>query len=938
MGRDHGAKKFSFPLPRRSRTKVDDTHNHDDVRSIPSTTSVHEWPIHHEESSSKAHRLLGTSDALYRSTSGQTSIPASPGYMSITVSEASFGSQIDERNPAMETATDNRGYPKRPGISKRPSSNILGRTYTGGSRQASDNSSVSHRLHTQTSNSTLRSHYDAKNSPMYISQQTSDSAVRDRALRRGHPPVLTDNGYGGYEGSPVSPTIQEETRKQEQRKSKPAKLDLSKLFPKPGGAEGQNFGNALLSPTKMVNSPAAMSINSGYFPRPMTREPTPQAGGHNKLQKAPRHHIPAVRAPTSPVRKFQRDEYDNAKVHVRRPPRGVQHWFDALDEDSDESTEDRQHVYAPKAVRPNATVPARGPIVSQLSRERLRLDYDPRSHDSMPAYRKDTFALEDIVDITHLTSPSQFSVDTHYSHASSKNKESALSKNNLQDSSVLSFSSSEDEADSGYSRASRVPVRKSLESGDYTGEIVIGQAQAYEVRPHHRKQSSGRISTLSTSTNAATIDIMYTPEPPFPSYHYPRSSMHSSSRRSSHARQPSVIHEVDDTRSMTAFHMPLSPMAHSVMSARTSASAPQPQPYSDKSHKMMEVTAEEEALLEMMRKRRAAMNKQPTPPKADKPAPEYDQRLKSPHEAPRRTSGFLSMSLESSPVRVVEAKTKQRIPAHAPSPLVLPQRGRSGKAEYVGNVSMSQLRDSSTSDTWSDRHPSPTSRGRLPHYLPTPSVFSPLDPFPPSPTLAASVASPTTTDHPSPLPSPITPGYSMCEKDVAVKVANSETSNEIEDLSLLDNGVIGAPPEPTKPDPSHRRCRTASSDAEINFPAPPTSTPFRDLSSVSEASSSRPPSIVEPPVPKLPRKVVRHISELALSASSNSRSRQSSVHSVGSRTSNYSQASSYLTGGNDKRSTHLSPEDPGRAVREERDSVCDDVLAAWGSLGGRMTY
>jgi hypothetical protein len=940
MGRERGPKKFSFPLPRRSRTKVEDVHKNDDLRSLPSTTSVQDWPSRHEESSSKAHRVLGTSDALYRSTSGQLSIPASPGFMSITVSEASFGSQIDDRNSA-GTATDNGAYPKRPDMSKRPSSNILGRTYTRGSRHGSDNSSVTRQLQPQTSNSTLRSHYDAKSSPLSISQQTSDSAVRDRALRRGYPPVLTDDGYSGREASPVSPIIQEETRQKEFRKSKPARLDLSKLFPKPRGAEGQHYGNALLSPTKMVNSPAAMSMTSEYFPRPMTREPTPQIEGHTRLQKAPKHRESTIRSPKSPVRKYQRDEYDNAKVHVRRPPRGVQHWFDALDEDSDESPEETQHVYAPKALRPIVTAPVRGPVGSQSSREQLTSHYEPQSQASTPAYRKDTFAIEDIVDITHLTSPSQFSVDTPQPQASFKHRESALSKNNRKDNSVLSFSSSEDEVDGDPSRARRVAVRKSLDVADYSDEIVIGQAQVYEVRPHHRKQqSSGRMSTLSTSTNAATIEVMYTPEPPFSSYHYPRSSMHSGSRRSSHARQPSVIHEVEDSRPKIAVNMPLSPTARSVWSARTSASAPQAQSPSDGAHKLMEVTAEEEALLEMMRKKRAAMNKQSTPPKVETLAQEHDQRLKTPLESTRRTSGFLSMSLESSPVRVVEARTRQRSPA-VPSPLLLPLRGRSGsKADCEGNVVMSQLRDSSASETWSDRHHSPPSRGRLPHYLPTPSIFSPLDLFPPSsPTPAASVASPTTTDHPSPLPSPITPGYSMGEKDVLVQVARSDTSNEIEDLSLLDNGVIGIPSESnSKPDHTHRRRRTASSDAEINFPAPPSSTSFRDLSSVSEASSSRPPSIVEPPVPRLPRKIPRHISELALSAGQ-SRSRQSSVHSTGSRTSNYSVASSYLTGngGDTRRSKHLSPADGvfGRRMGcEERDSVSGDVLAAWGSLGG----
>jgi hypothetical protein len=746
--------------------------------------------------------------------------------------------------------------------------------------------------------------------------------------------VLTEHAFSGRGASPTLPIIVDETKK-EYRKGKPARLDLSKLFPKPRGAEGQHYGNALLSPTKMVNSPAAMSMVSEYFPGSTTKLPTSQIGGQTRLQTTARHHNAAVQSPTSPVRKFEKDEFDSAKVHVRRPPKGVQHWFDALDEDSsDESPEDTQHVHAPRTTRSNdvSTGPTRGSTASQTTRERATSHYDPQLQDSMSGYRKDTFALDDIVDITHLTSPSQFSVDTYHSQVSSKTKESAMSKTNLQDSSVLSFSSSEDEIDGGRSKARRVAVRKSLDMTDYAGDIVIGQAQAYEVRPQQRRPSAGRASLLSTSTNA-TIEVMYTPEPPIPPYHYQRSS--------NHMRQPSVIPEDEDTRPSTAINMPLSPTAHSVMSARTSASAPQP--HLDGSHKLMEVTAEEEALLELMRKKRAAMNKQ-CALQVDTSVQEYDRRQKTPLERsqpPRRTSAFLSMSLESSPVRVVEARPRQRASANAPSPLLLP-RGRSVKAIDDSNVGMSHLRDSTASDMWSDRHYSPASRGRLPHYLPTPSEFSPLDLFPPnSPTPAASATSPTTTDHPSSLPSPITPGLYIGETDVAVKVASSDTSNELEDMVVLDNGVIGAPRDSTKSGSSrelnsHRRCRTASSDAEIAFPAPPSHS-FKDLVSLSEASS-HPPSIVEPPAPKLPRKTPRHISELALAADSRSRSRQSSVHSTGSRTSAYSQASSYLTGPDPRRSRHVSRASSftsnRRVMKDDRNSVSDDVLAAWNSLGG----
>ncbi|KAH7083276.1 hypothetical protein BKA63DRAFT_461546 [Paraphoma chrysanthemicola] len=929
MGRNG---KFSFPMPGRRQKKLRE--RDDDASSNPSIASAHEWPSRLEEPSSKAHRVLGTSEPMYRATSKQSTIPASPGYMSITVSEASFGSQTDR---ASGIATDYSGHSRRPDISRRPSSNVMGRSYTD-DRRGSDYSTASHRLQPQTSNSTIRSHYDAKSSPLAISQQTSDSAVRDRALRRGKPPVVTESDYNSYAASPVSPVILDEARRKEQRKSKPARLDLSKLFPKPKAGEGPNHSNALLSPTKMVNSPAAMSTMSDYqFPRPMTREPTPNPRGQVKLKPTSRHPVQILPTPSSPVRKFKRDEYDNAKVHVRRPPKGVQHWFDALDEDSDEALEaNNVPIYAPKAIRPAAIpkVPVRKTSLGRLAPD---VTPQPRSRvqQRTPAAMNDTFTHEDLVDIHRLTSPSQYSLQ------SNKTKESALSKTNLQDSSVLSFSSSEDEYDERKAHVRKVAVRKSLDINDDAGEIIIGQAQALEVRPH-RRPSAAQMSTRSTSTSAATIEVMYSPEPPFSPFHYPRGSNYSSSsRRTSHARQPSVIPEDEDIRPKTAINMPLSPAAHSVRSARTSASEPQPR--SDGTHKLMAVTAEEEALLEMMRKKRAAMSKKSM---THIDMDEQDKPLKTPVEKsqkPYRTSGFLA---EASPVRVVETKASRRSSAITPSPLLLPPRGRPLKAHYDAPTGPSSLRDSSTSTAWSEYHSSPASRTATAPHLPTPSEFSPLDPFPPSsPTPTASVTSPTTTSHASPLPSPVTPGLRAYEEDVNVKVASSDTSNELDDVPVLDTGVIDAPNGSAKPStshdmPTHRRRRTASSGADVSFPTPPTHG-LTDLTPVSEVCS-RPPSIVEPVVPKLPRRNSKRASGLTLltNGHAHSRSRQSSVNS---QSSMQSHTSSFINGhGIEKRSSKRVSRQSSAAsmnagaakAKAKRSSVSDDVLAAWNSLGG----
>jgi hypothetical protein len=915
-------------MPGRKQKKK--TTKDDDVSSTPSIPSAHEWPSRLEEPSSKAHRVLGTSEPMYRTTSKQW-VPASPGYMSITVSEASYGSHQDDKR----SAVGHDAYLTRPGVSRRPSSNVMGRAYSGEGRRGSDYSTASNRLHPQTSNSTMRSHYDAKSSPLSISQQTSDSAVRDMALRRGKPQIVTDYNSNGYVVSPVSPVIQDEARRKEQRKSKPARLDLSKLFPKPRGGEGSAHSRALLSPTKMVNSPAAMSITSEYqFPRPMTREPTPNPNGPAKPKKLQRKQASAPQTPSSPVRKVERDEYDNAKVHVRRPPKGVQHWFDALDEDSDDAPEAPAPIHAPKAVRPHghANVPTHKASLDRLVAHGSA-QQTSRSNYLSPANQNDTFSHEDLVDVTRLTSPSQYSLQ------STKTKESALSKTNLQDSSVLSFSSSEDEGDNSQAMPRRIPVRKSLDMNDDSGDIIIGQAQAFEVRSQRRP--SAQLS-MRSSTSAATIEVMYTPEPPFTPLQYPRTSSYSGSRRSSHMRQPSVIHEDDDYRPRTAVNTPRSPPALSVRSARTSTSEPRSR--SDGTHKFMAVTAEEEALLELMRKKRAAMGMTPVP-HVDQSIEEQDQRHLAPIEhsrGPYRTSGFLA---EASPVRVVEHKATKRTSASAPSPLQLPPRGRPLKARYDASFGQSQLRDSSTSDAWSEQHSSPASRITIPHHLPTPSTFSPLDPFPQcSPVFTTSVTSPTTTEHASPLPSPITPGLRAYEEELNVKVANSDTSNDIDESSVLESGGLDALPGRVKSPSSshdgstHRRRRTASSGADVSFPVPPTHG-LTDLAPVSEGSS-RPPSIMEPQVPRLPIKSSKRVSGLTLLTNGNSRNRQSSINSSHSQASSQSHSSSYMNGTEKKPSRQITRQSSAGSmsvtstVRSKRSSVSDDVLAAWNSLGG----
>lgn len=314
---------------------------------------------------------------------------------------------------------------------------------------------------------------------------------------------------------------------------------------------------------------------------------------------------------TSPVRLHKRDTYDNTKVNVRRPPRGIQHWFDGLDEDEDDDDEagEDEPTRAHTTYQHQPSIPQMCPDrKTSLGRVALA-NSTPSRQLAQDQYPTPVSSRKDHVPPTYpwpphrLNSPSQFSVQSQSSLVSARTRESSFSKSNLQDSSVLSVSSSEDESEEDALERRKLPPRNGVEGFDDHGGVIIGKAQAYEVRPRgpNRRTSDSKMSMLTTTTDAATIEVMYTPEPYSPQG-YPRSY---GSRRSSHIRQPSMIPEDEDTRPKTSATRAQSPSA-SLRSARTSTSEPRSRV---DGHKLMAVTAEEEALLELMRRKRAAMAK-----------------------------------------------------------------------------------------------------------------------------------------------------------------------------------------------------------------------------------------------------------------------------------------------------------------------------------------
>lgn len=776
--------------------------------------------------------------------------------------------------------------------------------------RGSDHSAATHRLCSQPSTATLRSHYDAKQTPLSISQQTSDSAVRDRALRRGKPTVLAN---------------QVDTPPKDYHKSKPVRLDLAKLFPKPRAGHAHALVQPILSPEHLVSSPVAMSTASDYFAQQLTCDPTP-----DRDESWPSN--PSTR--TAVLR-----EYNLAKVIVRRPPKGVQHWFDALDDDSDEAPHD---VIAPlqKAQKAGSKLPLDYMLRdtnSARSAPRLELSTQQQS-DCLP----ESFAHDDIVTIDRRTSPSLYSVNTHHSLVSSTIKTSALSKADLRDSSVLSFSSSEDE-DVTSPRARRFSVRNSLDFAADADDIIIGQACAFKVSPQMQKSSAAKSrSRSSTSTRATTIEVVYTPELPLVSNQYQgqcqRKRAQSGSRRSSHVRQPSVIHEDDDGHFTTDMNTPPSISTPSLSCMRVPENEA-----SDRrngSRKLMAVTAEEEALLELMRKKRAELQQRPAPlTTTDNMAKDG---LREPHgRCSSRTLEEMSFLTSQKTAKLPDneiSSTSGLGPFRSSPPIV--------DRKISSNISTNGA-TSATDDT-------PFVATKLSKSLSSPAKFSPLELFPsPSPNQSSSP------------PTPLTPGPHVNEMDAAVEIACSD-ANADADESILFRTTVADPllSHGDKSDSSrgvpgahlqHRRTYSTGADIQFQIPsstltnalipvfeACPEITDIMPGNSSIQASEKREMIMENSSIYGQPKRSDTKQSYFSSSARRVSAHLQGADPALvradegGSRwiiaTSNSAQTIPCLRNNSTGKRHEIRQNEGGKTSY----NASDDVLAAWSSLGGTL--
>lgn len=175
-------------------------------------------------------------------------------------------------------------------------------------------------------NSTLHSQHEA-------SQQSSPSAARDMGLRKAPSEASSNRNAVETAGRPLKSALKHSAHEPE-RMDKPVHKKegwkFGSIFPK-----HHHSNRSHLQPSQLSRNGSSLSVASTAqsFAR------APSFGQSSEALVSPAPGSSSIDSAKRP-KVFENDVFDSAKVNVRRPPKGIQNWFDGVDISSDE--EDQQ--------------------------------------------------------------------------------------------------------------------------------------------------------------------------------------------------------------------------------------------------------------------------------------------------------------------------------------------------------------------------------------------------------------------------------------------------------------------------------------------------------------------------------------------------------------------------------------------------------------------
>ncbi|GAB7350380.1 hypothetical protein MBLNU459_g1003t3 [Dothideomycetes sp. NU459] len=416
---------------------------------------------------------------------------------------------------------------------------------------------------TTSESGTLRSFYDPSKAPLAVSQQTSASAVRDMALRKGKPVIHVSSSQPDFHAPPRTSRTSR-TSREHRSSTEPAelvttadspkslrsqRLDLSRFF----GKHKSSRSSSASSRRRIESRISDRTQNDGDVHRTLVADrpaPPVSSGASQRSQNTA----------------FDRDVTENAKVNVRRPPKGIQHWFEGLDESDDDLPEVVQ-TPSPATFRPSlGPSRSRGAPTSRIS----------------PSYH---------------VAPDYFHFGDHPAHASGSLDVATSQANgavddgeepSLQNQSMLNLSSSDDEDSSEPPSPACWPEQS---QGINNGPAALASPlpSPYESKLNDMRSSVFTMQTMMTSGSIPIIngDLFRGPLPAMPAtYAFPPTPSPS-------LPTPPHLQRMYSGSSPTRSRPPT---VQSIPEVTTTEPA-----------HTMKVTQEEMALLAMMRRKRVEM-------------------------------------------------------------------------------------------------------------------------------------------------------------------------------------------------------------------------------------------------------------------------------------------------------------------------------------------
>lgn len=476
------------------------------------------------------------------------------------------------------------------------------------------------------------------------------SSVEDAAPRKGSAPTLETYSKGRWSGeSPremsASMSDDEATSLSHRRdgsrvRREPPRLDLSRLFARRKSSKTSNKASPLPTPSAMHEFRNEYR-NAALSPQLSWYQTTNPWGIRIRKPKSP--GVDDILTPRVNGFDVDDEEYQSPKIHVRRPPPGIQHWFDGVEDDDTASVqsepEGRPSMSPSRSLSKNRDtfLSISTNVTQNFAPEVVTCDSPLEHQDYFSRHRTDTITSTSTQQAARPNTRRSHSSAATLKHSTQRKHQTSCHHHHLPESinkgqSVLVLSETEDSDDDEDDHAKELTGgrhgRTSFDDGSesidhkqiYPGRLNRGRVRLPRDTDYHGKKLHNvpdLVSTTSIEDGSQQTDDDHSPRTSLLSDLRPisfRSEYRPISFKTEHDRPISIqTYESDEHQAWLASESSsqitpppdLSYLTDQYLSV--DGSRPTPRSRSPQPQRLMVVTDEEATLLANMRRRRAEM-------------------------------------------------------------------------------------------------------------------------------------------------------------------------------------------------------------------------------------------------------------------------------------------------------------------------------------------